>query len=175
MITKVITKTEIKAVEKLAKEIWTEHYTTIIGKEQVDYMLEKFQSEEAIANQITSEKYKYYLIRKNENYIGYAAIQVKKEELFLSKIYIKNSERGRGHGKKIITFIENLTKENKLNKITLTVNKNNIKTIKAYKNCGFKNIGALIQDIGNGFVMNDYVMEKICTPSSVRKKIGTWQ
>lgn len=42
----------------------------------------------------------------------------------------------------------------------LTVNKNNVKAIRAYEKTGFKNIGSLVQDIGNGFVMDDYKMEQ---------------
>jgi RimJ/RimL family protein N-acetyltransferase len=47
-----------------------------------------------------------------------------------------------------------------LNKIALTVNKNNVNSIKAYEKMGFKNVGSVVQDIGSGYVMDDYKMEK---------------
>ncbi len=153
----------IKTVASLAKEIWNEYFTPIIGKAQVDYMLEKFQSEKAISQQITKEGFLYYLIKQGNNFIGYTAVVPKKEtnELFLSKLYLKSSQRQKGHGKEAIQFINNLAEKMKFSKITLTVNKNNKNTIQAYEKMGLKNIASLVTDIGDGFVMDDYRMEKI--------------
>ena len=159
MFEEVITESQIVVVETLAKEIWTEHYTPIIGKDQVGYMLEKFQSREAIAEQIRSG-YQYFIIRKNNKSIGYLSVISRVNDLFLSKIYIKSSERGKGFARKAIQFVEDLAKEKGLNKITLTVNKNNINSIKAYEKIGFKNLGSIVQDIGGGFIMDDYEMAK---------------
>ena len=159
MFEEVITESQIVVVETLAKEIWTEHYTPIIGKDQVKYMLEKLQSREAIAEQITSG-YQYFIIRKNTKSIGYLAVISRVNDLFLSKIYIKSIERGKGFARKAIQFVEDLAKEKGLNKITLTVNKNNINSIKAYEKIGFKNLGSIVKDIGGGFLMDDYEMAK---------------
>lgn len=156
----VLNNSQIEIVENLACEIWNEHFTPIIGKVQVDYMLEKFQSRKAISEQIENG-FLYYLIRTNHDSIGYIGIHPKQDELFLSKIYIRSSERGRGYGRKAIQFLEKLAQEKGLRKITLTVNKNNIDTIKAYEKFGFRNIGPVVQDIGNGFIMDDYGMEKV--------------
>lgn len=155
----VSTEHQIETVESLAREIWTEHYIPIIGKEQVDYMLGRFQSKQAIAGQIRTGVL-YFLIRKDDEFIGYIAVQPKGLELFLSKIYIRYSQRGQGYGKNAVHFVETLAKERGLRKVALTVNKNNASSIRAYEKIGFKNIGPVIQDIGNGFVMDDYKMEK---------------
>lgn len=160
MITKVITRKQILIIENLANEIWREYYILFIGKEQVDYMLEKFQSGNAIYDQINNEGYIYYLIHEDGNCIGYFGVQPKEKELFLSKIYIKSAERGKGYGKKVIRFLGQLTKEKALSAISLTVNKNNSNAIKAYEKLGFKNMGSVVKDIGHGFIMDDYKMEK---------------
>ena len=159
MFTEVSTEYQIEIVETLAREIWTEHYVPIIGKEQVDYMLASFQSRQAIREQIRTG-IAYYLIREDDAHIGYMAVQPKGRELFLSKIYVKLSRRGLGYGKKAVQFAEKVAKELNLDKIALTVNKNNVNSIKAYEKIGFKNTGSVVQDIGNGFVMDDYIMEK---------------
>ena len=159
MFIEVLTEEQIEIVESLAEEIWTEHYIPIIGKAQVDYMLDRFQSKQSISDQIRSG-FLYFLIKEDNQFIGYIGVQQKGDELFLSKIYIKSSERGKGHGKKAIQFIERLAKEKGVRKIALTVNKNNRGAIKAYEKLGFKNLGSLIQEIGNGFIMDDYKMEK---------------
>ncbi|MDD5455221.1 MAG: GNAT family N-acetyltransferase [Candidatus Ratteibacteria bacterium] len=155
----------IKIVEKLARSIWRQHYVPIIGKDQVEYMLEKFQSKEAILNQIKKEGYHYYLLRdiSNDNWIGYVGIVHKQNELFLSKLYIAVEERSKGYGKRAVEFIETLARHKGLDKISLTVNKNNKDSIGVYKNLGFVITDSLVTDIGNGFVMDDYRMEKSIT------------
>ena len=96
----------------------------------------------------------------DDGYIGYAAVQPKEDELFLSKLYIKASQRGRGYGRKVVEFLEGMARNKGLDKITLTVNKNNLDTIKAYEKFGFENLGPVVMDIGGGFVMDDYKMAK---------------
>ncbi len=157
--TQVITDAEIRVTARLAMEIWTEHYTAIIGADQVDYMLDKFQSENAITKQIQNMGYIYYLIKTNKNAIGYFAIIQENEELFLSKLYIQKTMRGKGLARKTIDFIKTIALESNLGKITLTVNKNNIGPIAAYQKLGFVNTGPVIQDIGGGFIMDDYKLE----------------
>ncbi len=160
MIIEVKDEGQIGIVQCLASEIWTEHYTPIIGKDQVDYMLDKFQSKDAIRDQIIRQGFMYFLIRDGEEYIGYIGVQPSGHELFLSKIYVRSAHRRKGFGWKAIRFLEALAIRLELNKISLTVNKNNIESITAYEKMGFRNLGPVIQDIGNGFAMDDYKMEK---------------
>jgi ribosomal protein S18 acetylase RimI-like enzyme len=159
MFIEVSTENQIETVESLAREIWTEHYVPIIGKGQVDYMLDRFQSGKAISEQIKAGLL-YFLIEEDSEFIGYIAVQPTGDELFLSKIYVKSSRRCKGYGKKAIQFVERLAKEKGSRKIVLTVNKNNINAIRTYEKVGFKNLGPVLQEIGNGFVMDDYKMEK---------------
>lgn len=143
----------------LATEIWTEHYCSVISPEQVKYMLEKFQSPEAIARQIR-QGCRYFLIEIETEYVGYFSARLDSDELFLSKFYIKKSCRGKGLGRETFDFIEKLAIDNGLKLIALTVNKNNKTSIKIYKKLGFILAGKVVTDIGNGFVMDDYRMEK---------------
>lgn len=159
MFIPVTTNDQMSLVESLAREIWTEHYTPIIGKLQVEYMLDRFQSRQAIADQIKTGVL-YFLIRTDDAFIGYLAVQPKDDELFLSKIYVRSSLRRKGYGRKAVQFVELLAKERNLGKVVLTVNKSNVTSIRSYEKMGFQNAGSLIQDIGNGYVMDDYKMEK---------------
>ncbi len=160
MYLEVKTEDEIKRLEELAREIWTEHYIPIIGEKQVSYMLEKFQSKKAIIEQL-KDNYYYFFIEENDKVVGYIGVQIRQAELFLSKVYVRSSERGNGYAKNAIKFIEKFSKDNNLDKLKLTVNKNNLTTIKIYEKIGFRIVESIVQDIGEGFVMDDYVMEKI--------------
>lgn len=150
---------DYKIIEDLANIIWREHYTAIIGKPQVDYMLDKFQSVEAIEGQI-SEGYEYYLLSNEDINVGYISINKEDDSLFLSKIYVVGEFRGRDIGKTALIFVEDKAKAYNLNKIRLTVNVNNLNSIKAYEKLGFKKIGPIVIDIGNGFIMDDFEMMK---------------
>ena len=141
----------------LADIIWREHYTPIIGRAQVAYMLERFQSGEAIARQV-ADATNYFLIQEGSTPVGYLAIQKRGQELFLSKVYLLREYRGLGIGKKAMDFIAEKAREYGCDRIALTVNKNNDLSIKAYEKMGFENKGALVTDIGEGFVMDDYLM-----------------
>ena len=147
------------AIAKLAAIIWKEHYTPIIGNKQVVYMLDKYQSKNAIQEQIKEGAY-YFLIKYHEENVGYFSYYKKETSLFLSKFYVLDKHRGKGIGKKAIYFIENKVLEINCNSISLTVNKYNSNSIKAYEKMGFKKTQDIVTDIGNGFVMDDYLMIK---------------
>ena len=154
-------KQDYKAISDLAKEIWTEHYTPIIGIDQVNYMLEKFQSKKAIKSQILDDNYQYFSLINNNTFLGYLSIKKEETALFLSKIYIAKTSRGQGIGKAAMNFVEDQAITLNCKKIYLTVNKYNSNSIKAYQKIGFNKIEELVIDIGNGYIMDDYKMEKI--------------
>lgn len=141
---------------ELASKIWHEYWTIILSPEQIDYMVENFQSEKAITNQITHENYTYYFIIENGTKAGYFGVSDKEDYLFLSKLYILKEFRHKGLGTKAF---KEITKIANGRKIRLTVNKYNLNTIKAYEKWGFKTVDSVVTDIGSGFVMDDYIME----------------
>jgi ribosomal protein S18 acetylase RimI-like enzyme len=150
----------VDKVAALAAEIWRQHYTPIIGEAQVAYMLDRYQSPTAIARQLAGG-FRYFLIRDRAgHYVGYCAVEIKAGELFLSKLYVDALFRGKGYGKKALAFVERIARQERVQSITLTVNKNNSDSIAVYKKCGFGIEGSVVQDIGGGFVMDDYRMKK---------------
>ena len=118
------TDEQIKDIANLAEIIWNQHFTPIIGKEQVDYMVEKFQSYPAIKNQITKDGYEYF-------------------EIFCDNTF---------------QYLIDICKERGLKKIWLTCNKHNDNTLKIYDHLGLQITDSQVADIGNGFVMDDYIL-----------------
>lgn len=155
------TEEQIADVARLAREIWEEHYVPIIGQAQVDYMLDKFQNERAISEQL-AHAYEYYVIVSDGENAGYVAVvpHPGKATLMISKIYVKQAARSRGLGKEMLAFVEDLCRQRGIGKVWLTVNKNNEHSIAWYSRMGFTNAGPIVQDIGGGFVMDDFRMEK---------------
>ena len=155
------TPAEIEGVAALAHEIWNSHYVPIIGQEQVDYMLEIFQSVSAITAQIANG-YDYYLVTDRGRRIGYFALvpNPADESMLLSKIYIHPTYQGRGLGKEVLAFTERQCVMRGLRTLWLTVNRNNANSIAFYMRMGFVKETAIVNDIGGGFVMDDFKMVK---------------
>lgn len=146
-------------IEELASTIWWEHYPSIIGNTQVTYMLEKFNSAKAIEEQVNSGSNFYYMSFDGIP-IGYMAIKNETDFLFLSKLYVMKTYRGKGVGKATMAFITDEASRLNQKAIQLKVNKYNTNSIAAYEKLGYKKIKAMITDIGEGFVMDDYLLEK---------------
>lgn len=161
---------ETKQIEELAaiaNEVWHEHFTSILSKAQIDYMVEKFQSISAMTDQIHQQGYRYFFIHANGINMGYIGIREDradngngKNKLFLSKLYLLKPYRKKGYANKAFHFMEKICKEQNLQAIWLTVNRFNEDTILVYKKKGFKIIRTQAADIGSGYIMDDYIMEK---------------
>jgi ribosomal protein S18 acetylase RimI-like enzyme len=152
----------VNKVAELATTIWNEYFPAIIGQSQVDYMLKKFQSREAIKVQITGD-YCYYLIDNGQGNIGYIGLVAEQGQsrMQISKFYILEDYRGQGIARQVLTQIIEIAKKEGYIGLFLTVNKYNHLSIAAYNKLGFNTIQETIMDIGNGFMMDDYVMEMV--------------
>lgn len=148
----------VYSVSAVADEIWHEHFVPIIGEEQVDYMLEKFLSPEALVEQINSG-YQYYLFSFEYTFAGFAGVHKENGSLFLSKLYVHKDFRGKGIASYMFKQFVEMCKKHDLDKIWLTCNRNNTNTLNVYKHWGFKKVREEAADIGNGFVMDDYILE----------------
>ena len=113
--------TDILIIEILAQKIWTQHYIPIIGKDQVAYMLERFQSFPAIKCDIENG-YTYYIVYANDRPCGYSAVKID-NGVFLSKFYVEEAARGAGAGKAMLSSIIEYAKEHGQGRIWLTCNK----------------------------------------------------
>lgn len=161
------TDEELAAVAALAQEIWREYYVPLIGAAQVEYMVANFQSAAAMREQVARGD-EYFMITREApgsaahgGLLGYLAVRVDAAEqsLFISKLYLRREERGAGSGRRALQFIEELARERALQLLWLTVNKRN-PAVHAYEKCGFAIAASLCMDIGAGFVMDDFRMEK---------------
>ena len=151
----------IRELAVLADEIWHEYWTCILSEEQINYMVNEFQSEKSINKQIKNENYIYFYIISDGKKTGYIGLSKRKEYLFLSKFYIKKEYRHKGIGSIAFNFIKDFAVKESYKQIILTVNKHNKNTISASNKWGFKTIESVVTDIGNGFAMDDYIMKYV--------------
>jgi diamine N-acetyltransferase len=148
----------VPLIAKLAHTIWNQHYPSIISLEQISYMLDRMYSEESLKEQMTSKGNDFYLIKQDGKDIGFISVSKIKEEpngVFIHKFYLDQTLAGKGAG---TTAHNELVKLLHPSIMRLTVNRQNYKSINFYFKNGFKIESVADFDIGNGYVMNDFVM-----------------
>jgi len=153
---------ELRQVAELADEIWHECFIGIITVGQIDYMVDKFQSLSAMCDQIDKQGYSYLAVRDEGELCGYIAVKPEEDDrFFLSKLYLRKDKRGRGIATEMLhrVFDEALAAGKK--RVYLTVNKHNEQAIAVYKKTGFTVAEDVVTDIGNGYVMDDHIMEYV--------------
>lgn len=160
----VTTDADVERLAELAREIWFEYWPAHIGEAQTRYMVERFQTADAIRRDMATSAYEYWFVLAPDDgrVVGYTGghVEPRTNRFFISKIYLRACERGRHFASTVIAFYENLCQERGLGAMYLTVNKGNVLGIRAYEGNGFSTIDAVVTDIGEGFVMDDYIMEK---------------
>lgn len=153
------TVNDIPLIRELTFKVWPQTYASIISEEQIDYMLEMMYSQQSLEQQMRNGAQFIFLSDESEA-VGFASFQEISKGVFkLHKLYILPSEQGNGAGKFMIDFITGIVQKNKGTSIQLQVNKYN-KAKMFYQKLGFVVIKEAEFDIGNGYVMDDYVMEK---------------
>lgn len=146
----------IAKLSQFASSIVKEHYDPILGSVQNDYMIDKFQSSEAIIEQIMQGHY-YYLMITDVHKIGFIAFYPRENDLYISKFYLQKDHRGKGLSKDMFSFIISKARELGFDAIVLNVNKYNRMAIRAYEKLGFIKTNEEKNDIGNGYFMDDFV------------------
>ena len=160
-IREIISEADVRRLAKVARIVWREANVAFCTPEQVEYMIERYQSFEAISGQLM-HGYRYFLIEEGDVIMGYFGVQPQGERLFLSKFYILKEYRGRKLFSLGLQYMIELCKESGLESIYLTVNRNNTHAYEVYLTKGFKVIAEEDNPIGEGFEMNDYIMEYEC-------------
>lgn len=153
---------DISIIQELAKKSWNFAYVDIISQGQINYMLDLMYSEETLGQHFENPDYQYYLVQENNEFLGFIGFEFHQESetTKLHRIYFLKEAQGKGLGKKAVEFVINEAKKVDDKRVTLTVNKNN-SAQKFYESQGFKVYDEAIFDIGNGYMMDDYLMEFI--------------
>ncbi len=157
---KVVTEEQIRILAQVADIVWHDAFKDIITLDQIEYMIEKFQSFNSLTEAINKNNYEYYLIKNENTVMGYTGVKPENGKLFWSKLYVLKEYRGKKVATKAFEFIETLARNKKLKSVWLTVNRNNTHAMDVYKHKGFVVTRKQVTDIGNGFVMDDFVFEK---------------
>lgn len=153
---------DISLIQEIARKSWQATYQDILSKDQMDYMLENMYSYNEISAHLKNPNYHYFLIideisNSAEGFVGFEN-HYEDETTKLHRIYLTPESRGKGFGKMALQFLKQQIEEAGDKRIILNVNKEN-SARQFYESQGFKVYGEGVFDIGNGYVMDDYLME----------------
>ncbi|MBO4495922.1 MAG: HAD-IA family hydrolase [Clostridiales bacterium] len=148
------------AVVSLAEIIWNEWFPNIISQEQINYMVKKYQSMPAIDEAIEKNGYEYFLLILGDTPVGYMGVVPDNDALLLSKLYLMKPFRGERRSNILFDKAEEVAKEKGFSKVRLFVNRRNYNSVRVYLRKGYRIIEEKKTDIGEGFICDDYLMEK---------------
>ncbi|MFA7444490.1 MAG: GNAT family N-acetyltransferase [Flavobacteriaceae bacterium] len=153
---------DIPTIREMAHLTWPPTFRDILSQEQIEYMLEMMYSEKALKEQIEVKKHQFFLAKESEKALGYLSVEVdynQKPTIKIHKIYILPDLQGKGIGKLLMQKAEQVALENKNTILSLNVNRFN-QALKFYESLGFSITKTEDINIGNGYLMEDFVMEK---------------
>lgn len=153
---------EIPVIQYIAKETWPLTFGKILSPQQIEYMLDMMYSTDAITRQMTELNHKYIIAYSDELPAGYASYELnyKNEPIVkLHKIYVLPTMQGKSIGKALMDEVCKIGKVSAQQFISLNVNRDN-NAIQFYERVGFIKVGEEDIDIGNGFFMNDAIMQR---------------
>lgn len=156
------TANDYNTIREIAIQTWPIAYGEILSKTQLDYMLGAFYNDEALNDSVVNKGHHFILAKEGELTLGFASYEhnyKEKKQTKIHKIYVLTGTQGKGIGKKLIDFVENVAKENHSTALTLNVNRFN-KALHFYKKLGFEIVDEIDIELDHGYLMEDYVMER---------------
>jgi N-acetylglutamate synthase-like GNAT family acetyltransferase len=149
---------DIPVIQQIAEKAWRPTYSHILSEDQTIYMLAMMYGTEVLMKQINSQ-IAFFLAVDEDLVIGYFAMEITElSKMKLHKIYLDPDQKSKGAGTKIIEFIKDVAFKAGVRQIELNVNKFN-SAVQFYEKIGFFRAKEMVLDIGNGYVMDDYVMQ----------------
>ena len=151
---------DIPLIRELCFKIWPQTYSSLLSKDQLEYMLELMYSENSLTKQMTEDGFPFIIVNDGDAPVGFASYGKLEEGIYkLQKLYVLPSQQGKGTGKFVIDYIIGAIKVAGATSLRLQVHKEN-KAKAFYEKLGFAVILEFKFDIGHGYVMDDYLMEK---------------
>ena len=154
-------KNDIETIRQVAFDTWPSTFGIILSQDQIDYMLDMMYSIESLTSQMIAKKHLFLLAYSDEKCVGFISYELdyKKQAITkIHKIYVLPQTQGNGIGKLLLSDVKRIAIENNNTALSLNVNREN-PAIDFYKKLGFEIADKEDIDIGNGFLMEDYIME----------------
>ena len=152
---------EIPALVELAARIWRAHYAGMLSQAQIDYMLAQRYRPQLIASQLDDPGQRWLAAAAGPGLVGYAHVYPEEaQRAKLDKLYVAPECQRRGLGRALLAAAEDSARAWGARRLIVRTNKANAQALAAYARYGFGAPTAVVEDIGGGFIMDDYQLEK---------------
>ena len=156
---------EVEAVSALARVVWQATYPALISLAQIEFMLADRYAAERIRAQLGDPRHAWWGAHAGEVLAGFAHASLGNSKLGgadakLDKLYVHPASQRHGIGSALLAAVQGWARTQQARRLWLQVNRGNAPAIAAYRKQGFRIVESRVFDIGNGFVMDDHVMEK---------------
>ncbi len=157
-----VAPSELAAIRRIADSIWPETFRDILSPEQIVYMMKMMYAPEVMEREL-AEGYRFDVLKidgEPAGYMVYAVYDGKESTVKLHKLYLLSKYHGQGFGTLMLNHVMEVVRGWGFRTLRLNVNKYNARAIRAYERNGFITAESVKNDIGGGFFMDDYVMDK---------------
>jgi GNAT superfamily N-acetyltransferase len=150
---------DVEAVVRLAGEVWRHHYPGIISTAQIEYMLQQRYDPALIRAELLRDDVWWDKLVADQGVVAFSSyFIIDAGKMKLDKLYVHPDWQRRGCGAMLIARICARARTRGCREVVLAVNRRNHQAIAAYLKHGFRIREARVSDIGDGFVMDDYIM-----------------
>jgi ribosomal protein S18 acetylase RimI-like enzyme len=150
---------DIDAVSALARTVWQATYPSLITQAQIDSMLAERYSAACIHPQLDDPRHAWWVAQLEQTLAGFAHASLEGTGCKLDKLYVHPDRQRQGIGRALLLAVQHWARQQKARRLWLQVNRGNTRAITAYEKYGFHIAESRVFDIGNGFVMDDHIME----------------
>lgn len=155
-----MTGTDVDAVAALARTVWQTTYPALISQAQIDAMLADRYAATCMRAQLDDPAHAWRVARQGDKPIGFAHAYLDGDACKLDKLYVHPEWQRRGVGAALLAAVETWARAHHAHRLRLQVNRGNAQALRAYAKYGFVIVESRVFDLGNGFVMDDHIMEK---------------
>lgn len=156
----VVEPEQLELVSSIAEDVWPKTFRSILSEEQIRYMMNMMYSKPTLEREL-SEGVRFDVLFINGSPAGYVSFSAEPGKTAkLHKVYLLQQYHGQGIGQLMLNHAADRCRESGCVAVKLNVNKQNVRAQKAYRRNGYAVVASEKNPIGNGFFMDDFVMER---------------
>lgn len=149
---------DIPELISLARMTWSHTYSNIISQEQIDFMLNRFYSQDVLLEQMSNNSHYFFGVREEGVLLGYCHAFLYLDGVKLSKLYVNPLKQSKGCGRELLLHLEAFAQKQKIPWIELNVNRHNPAQF-FYLKMGYEVVKEVDIPLDK-FWLNDFVMKK---------------
>lgn len=139
---------------------------TIADYEEIKDLLQtefdEFWNKSILKSELENRNSNYIVAKDGNNIVGFAGILILPDNVEITNIVSKKSQRKKGIGNLLLDRLINMAKEMKKDNITLEVNEKNIIALNLYEKFGFQKVGCrkkYYNGIDNAIIMTKNLLK----------------